>query len=398
MTQSLDRPGGVGRFFPFAKALTQAGHTVEIVTLHQNYESLKTTQFNKEGIQVRYVGQMHILQQESGKTYFGPGQLLYIVALATLKLTWHAIRSDAQIIQVCKPQPMNCVAAWVARLLSFGRKQIFIDCDDYEAGNNRFSGGWQQKIVSWFEDRSPKRAEIVFTGNRFIFNHFESLGYPADRFTVLHNGVDKERFAVLEQPNLTQKLAEVRETIRFSADDHLVIYVGSISLTSHALDLLIEAFTQLAAERDDVNLLIAGSGEDFDPIQELIKQNSLTERVNMLGRVDSALIPFYFNVADISVDPMHRSIAAESSVSMKMLESIAAGTPCVTTDIGDRKALGAQSVRTVPPDDPAVLAQMLSHLLDHPAKLDEMKRAAASEKERHFWENKIQPLLPLYEK
>jgi len=339
---------------------------------------------------------MHILQQESGKTYFGLGKLLYIVALATLKLSWHAIRSDAGIIQVCKPQPMNCVAAWVARLLSFGRKQIFIDCDDYEAGNNRFSGGWQQKIVSWFENRSPKRAKIVFTGNRFISNHFESLGYPADRFTVLHNGVDRERFGILDQPKLAKKQAVLWAATPFMGSEKLVIYVGSISLTSHALDLLITAFSQVAKRRSDTNLLIVGSGEDFDLIQKLIDGNGLAKRVKMLGRVDGGMIPLYFSMADLSVDPMHRSIAAESSVSMKMLESIAAGTPCITTDIGDRKALGAESVRTVPPDDPARLANMICYLLDNPAELDSMKRAAASEKERHFWENKVQPLLPYY--
>lgn len=396
LTQSLDRPGGGGRFFPFAKALSQAGINVEIISLHHNFNALQLKRFVKDGVSVTYVGQMHILQQGGHKHYYGPLKLLAITVWATVMLTWHAIRSDAEIIQVCKPQPMNCVAAWFAYWSSFRQKRIFIDADDYEAGNNRFSGGWQQQIVSWFENRSPKQAEVVFVGNQFIATHFENLGFPSNKFVVLYNGVDRERFAVLKKSNVVSIKNKIQEAISFNSEDFLVVYIGSISLTSHGLDILINAFKHVVKQCDNVNLLLIGNGEDSNLVQDLIGQNQLESRVKMIGRIDSDLIPYYFSIADLSVDPMHLSVAAESSISMKMIESIASETPCITSDIGDRRLVGRQSVAVVPAGDPLALGNMICRLLNSPDDFKQMVDAAKIEKEMHYWDNKIESILYLY--
>jgi glycosyltransferase involved in cell wall biosynthesis len=397
MTQSLDRPGGGGRFFPFAKALTKSKYQIEIATLHENYQNLETTRFEKEGILVNYVGQMHVLAGSQGKTYFGPLKLIQITAYATLALTWHAIRSDADILQVCKAQPMNIMAAWIAHWLSFGKKKIIVDCDDYEAGNNRFSGGWQQKIVSFFENNSPKFSKITFVGNSFIQNHFVDLGYSPEKLKVLYNGVDRERFEVLDSPTTQQKLASLKSGLQFSNGGRFIVYVGAISLTSHALDLLIDTFSQIAIQRQDVNLLLVGHGEDYDYIQKLVIAKQLSERVQMTGHIEGNLIPLYFNLAEFSIDPRIDSIASESSFSLKLLESIASGVPCISTQIGDRNIVSDKSVAMVPPGDQQALVDMINLLLDNQDLLKSMQLAAHNERKEYYWENKIEPILYLYQ-
>lgn len=395
MTQSLNRPGGLGRFLPFAKALNKAGYPVEIVTLHENFISLPAAQrsFTKDNIPVRYVGQMHIGEVKGEKIYFSPLKLLQITALGTLALTWQAIRSDAQVIQVCKAQPMNCAAAWLAHMLSFGRKQVIVDCDDYEAGNNRFGGGWQQKIVAFFENSCPRYAKTVFVGNSFIKNHFLSLGYRPNQFMTLYNGVDKDRF----EPADSEQITLIQTGIPFSKGSKLLVYIGSISLTSHGLDLLIESFCQLKQKRSDVNLLILGDGEDSEQIRHLITEKGLSNNVKMMGRVDPELVPVYFQLADLSIDPRPASVAAESSISMKMIESIVAGTPCVTADIGDLKLVGGESVVAVSPGNPSALAETIDQLLNDNERIEQLKAAAQIEKAAHYWESKIESIRHVYQ-
>ena len=94
LTQSLDSPGGTGRFMPLAKSLVGLGHEVTILALHHDYRRLSTRQFIDQGLRVWYVGQMHVKKDGSHKTYYGPLSLLAVSSLATLRLTWANIGSS----------------------------------------------------------------------------------------------------------------------------------------------------------------------------------------------------------------------------------------------------------------------------------------------------------------
>ena len=113
LTQSLESPGGVGRFWPLAKALTQLGHEVTLVALHHDYASLSERRFRRDGVDVWYVAQMHVRKVGNAKLYFSPWQLLWVTFWATVRLTWAALRTPCEVVHVCKTQPMNGVAAWV---------------------------------------------------------------------------------------------------------------------------------------------------------------------------------------------------------------------------------------------------------------------------------------------
>src|SRR5690606_19175132 len=94
---------------------------------------------------------------------------------ATVRLTWAALRTPCDVVQVCKTQPMNGAAAWVARLVK--RVPVFLDSDDYEAVNNRFGGRNQQRIVALFEDWMPSFATGIITNTSFILERFVALGF-----------------------------------------------------------------------------------------------------------------------------------------------------------------------------------------------------------------------------
>src|SRR5829696_4303099 len=102
LTQDLDSPGGLGRFWPIARWLAVMGHAVEIAALHPAWSDLIERRFVREGVQIEYVAPMHVRRIGQRQQYYGTGQLLWITARATAALTAAALRSKADVIHIGK--------------------------------------------------------------------------------------------------------------------------------------------------------------------------------------------------------------------------------------------------------------------------------------------------------
>ncbi|MFW5941774.1 MAG: glycosyltransferase [Chloroflexota bacterium] len=394
LTQSLESPGGGGRYFPLAKALVDCGYEVTILALHHNFKSTRCRRFVREGVTVEYVGQMHVLKEGNRKEYFHPLVLLWIVALATLRLSWATVRRPGDLIHLGKTQPMNAVAGWLAHHLR--GVPVYADSDDYEAINNRFGSPWQQKVVAWFEDWIPSFASGLTVGTTFIGDRFRSLGYPAEKIVLAPNGADRDRFRILQTPEAAARVATLRRDLGLEEGQPVVVYVGSMSLTSHAVDLLIEAFAAVCREIPESHLLLVGAGEDLPKLRRLADQAGIAGQATFVGRVDSEEIPFYYRLGTVSADPMRDSLQARSSLSLKLIESIAAGVPCVTADIGDRRRMVGEAGIAVPPGDAAALASALLSVLGEPQRAARMRRAAERQRDDNWWDVRVQAFTALY--
>lgn len=395
MTQSIESPSANGRFFPLAVELARCGHQVTVIALHHDYRHLEHRVFQQDGVTVEYVGQMHVRKVGNAKHYYGPLTLLWIAARATLGFVRALWRTPADLIQVCKPQPMNTLAAWIVHRLR--GLPVFVDSDDYEAANNRFHGQWQQRAVAWFEDWSLSFASGVTAGNVFIADRIKDLGYPAERLVVVTNGVSRARFACLAQPDTPLRLQQLRSELQLGTDDPVVVYVGSMSLVSHALDLLLHAFARVTTAIPDAILLLVGAGEDFDKLRAMAHQLGLNGRTRFIGRVAPALVPYYFRLGRVAVDPLYRSVTADSSFSLKMVESLAAGVPVVTADAGGRPAAVDGAGLVVPPGNPEALADALTKVLLDGELAQRLRAATSTAAASQYWERKVGQFIQLYE-
>lgn len=395
LTQSLESPGGVGRFMPLAKSLAQLGHQVTILALHHDYAHLEQRRFVRDNVAVWYVGQMHVRKFGSRKVYYSPVALLAVTAISTIRLTMAALHTPSDVIHVCKTQPMNGVAAWVMHVLR--GTPVYLDSDDYEAVNNRFGGRWQQRIVAWFEDWMPSFAEGITVNTTFIAERFQKLGYSAERIRVVPNSVGRERFALLDEPGFPGMLDKLRQSLGIREQDRVIVYVGSMSTTSHAINLLLDAFVEIVKAEPDALLLLVGGGEDIKQLKEASVDLKVSKRAKFLGRVPADKVPLYYRLGEVSVDPMRDSLPARSSLSLKLVESIVAGVPCVTADIGDRRHIVGAAGIAVPPGDAHALATGILSILNNTERAESMRTAAREMRASHFWEKQVHIFTSIYE-
>jgi glycosyltransferase involved in cell wall biosynthesis len=381
LTQSLDSPSGLGRYFPLSKELAKFNHQVTVFALHPNFEEISQKSFQTDGVFVNYVSQMHVMKPGDVKRYYSPWKLLWITLKASWRLTGAVIRSNPDLVIIGKPHPMNGVAGLMTRL--FRRCQIFLDCDDYEAGSGRFSSGFQRSLVAAFEKWLPKHVNRIFTNTNFMIEKLVEWGVQAEKIIYLPNGVDSSRFP----PPDDEKLDMLREAIGLN-NEKVIGFIGSLSLPSHPVDLLIDAFHQLRTEFPDVRLLLVGGGEDLPTLREQAGRSDSANSILFTGRVEPEQIPFYYAMLDVSVDPVRDNQAARGRSPLKLFESWYSDTPFVTSDVGDRRMLlgDPQAGVLVEPGNPVSLAEGIRSIIANPAYADELCRRGKVRVKSYTWD------------
>ena len=360
LTQDLESPSGLGRYWPLARALARRGHEVRIATLHSRWDNLQEKHQVRDGVVIDYVAPMHVIKVDNRKQYYSPLKLVVVALKATVALTRAAFAKPVDFIHIGKPHPMNSIAGVLAARLK--RIPLGVDCDDYEAGSNRFQGKWQHAIVEFFEKRVPRSAKLVTTNTTYMKSMLLGWGNTSDHIYYLSNGVEKERFL----PPASGEINLLRTSLGLN-HKRVVLYSGSLSLSSHPVGLLLRAFAELTPKYPHTVLLIVGGGEDYQGMIDLSRTLGVDQSTIFTGRVDPELVTCYYHLADVAVDPIYDDEAARGRSPLKLFESWACGVPFVSAEVGDRLMLIGSppaGLLVKPAGDPHALADGIRQILD----------------------------------
>ncbi len=396
--QSLSSPSGLGRHWPLAKELAASGHRVRIITLHHDWARLETPVFTQEKVEVVYVGQMQVLKRNGQKSYYPAAELLKVTlqsVFAMYRAIVQAQRQGFHIVHLMKPQPVNGLA-WLSARRHLRRTQFFVDCDDYELGFVAQRGFFIRTAVDRFERHMPLGAEGVTVNTAHTRRRLLAQGVAERKIHYVPNGIERSRFLQRNE----QLESELRQQYRFRTGS-LVVYVGALSIDSHAVDLLIHAFGVARQQMPDLHLLLVGDGPDRQKLEQLIASMALKEAITFTGQVDPAEVPSYLRIADVSVEATRTTPVAEGRFPLKILESLAAGVPIVCGAVGDRVPTlrpddQEEAGLLVEPDDPQALAQGICRVLSSPELADKLRRNGLRRAEDFYWDRLAPAVMQVY--
>ncbi len=217
---------------------------------------------------------------------------------------------------------------------------------------------------------------------RKIIKHCPELD---DRITVVHEGVDQELFRPLDSQSAD--LAALRKQLSLTFQDKVFIYVGRIT-ENKGVHLLIDAFKQVAAQRDNVKLLVVGSswfeGSGSTPYIRKIAAASkvLGSKIRFTGYVPHDELNNYYNLADICVVP---SILQEA-FGLINLEAMACGCAVIASKVGGIPEIidDGETGVLVEPDDAVALAQAMMDLVSDAHFRDYLRKNASLRVKNHF--------------
>ncbi|MBI2703807.1 MAG: glycosyltransferase family 4 protein [Actinobacteria bacterium] len=196
---------------------------------------------------------------------------------------------------------------------------------------------------------------------------------------LLSLGVDGERLAVV--PNGADVVApEQRPARPDGAPSRYVVYVGALQ-TWQGVDQLLRAFARLA-DLDDLGLVICSATrrKRARPFLRFARRLGVDGRVDWRFGLRHNEIAAWLAHAELSVAPLAdcpRNVE-QGCCPLKVLESMAAGTPVVASDLPAVRELvvDGEHGRLVRPDRPAELARATRVMLEYPERSRAMGDAA----------------------
>ena len=199
----------------------------------------------------------------------------------------------------------------------------------------------------------------------------ERAGYRPRRWAVIPNGVDVEQF----RPDAAAR-QRLRSELDLPADAIVVTMVARVDpMKDH--DTFLEAAGRVARARADAYFMLIG--KDTPALFLKAAGQGLTGRMKLLGlRTDvDRLLP--------GADLACLSSAFGEGFPTVLAEAMACGVPCVTTDVGDARAIVGETGLVVPRHEPAALAGAMQDLINRgPAGRAILGQAARARIEKSY--------------
>ncbi len=179
---------------------------------------------------------------------------------------------------------------------------------------------------------------------------------PADRITVVHNGM-ADPASESRRP-----ASAVREELGVPLDAPLVVCAARLQ-PEKDVGTLIDALALVAEQRPRCHGVIAGRGSEHEALQQRIDQQGLGERVKLLGFRDD--VRSIIAAGDVFALP-----AKAEPFGLVLLEAMALSQPVVATRAGGPLDIVVPGVTgdLVEPEDASAMARAIVDLLDDAAR------------------------------
>jgi glycosyltransferase involved in cell wall biosynthesis len=202
----------------------------------------------------------------------------------------------------------------------------------------------------------------------------EALGFLPDRRVFIPNG-----FVVGDYADDARLRSQTRRDWGFG-DGDLIVGLAARYHPMKDHENFLDAAARTASQNDRVRFVLAGLGVDTRnaALQQRILALGLSDRVRLIGEQKD--MSKFYPALDIAV----LSSAWGEGFPNVLGEAMAAGRPCVTTDVGDAAEVVSDTGYRVPPGDAAALAAALSRLAGNPSERARLGRLARTRITLHY--------------
>ena len=214
-----------------------------------------------------------------------------------------------------------------------GEKTFFLHNDIQQHMSAKEGGDailWQRFPAAYFalERQLFKQFEHILSCNSASVDFYQAQ-YPtlSDRIRYIKNSFDSEVFYPISEHSRQELRQELVQELQLPNDREFVLFAGRLHPQKDPL-LLLESFARV--QHPQAHLLIGGDGELMPEIRSTIDALGLKDRVSLLGPLPQARLAALHRLSRVFV-----LSSAFEGLPLVALETLASGTPLVTTRTGE---------------------------------------------------------------
>ncbi len=303
----------------------------------------------------------------------GPAMVLRLPRLfqlssapVSLAMFWNLRRLEAELLHLHMPYPPGELAAMLS-------DKPLVTTYHSPVVRQRLLGALTSPITS----KVLSRARAVVVSNPITASMVKGRYQMGDKVRVVPFGVDLERFHPASEGE--------------AAGPPRALFVGRFRYYK-GLPVLLAALSKVP----DLRLTLAGNGPGRGRAELLARQLGLEGRIDFLGDVSEEVLPELYRSHDIFVLP---SNSPSETFGIAMLEAMASGLPCISTELGTGTSWLNRHRETglvVPPNDPDALAQALQALAADRKLRRTLGRAARKRAEAFGLRTMLEAVVKIY--
>ncbi len=205
-----------------------------------------------------------------------------------------------------------------------------------------------------------------------VSNKMLGEGYPKERLSVIHNGIDIPALEA-HAPQL------VRSRLGLPIESQIIASVGSL-IPRKGMDRIIQVVASLADSHPDIHLVIIGDGPEHTALLQLAQRLDVTDKVHFIGEQHN-VCGWLRGGVDLFV-----SGAREEAFGLVIAEAAVSGVPIVAPSVGGIPEVveHQQSALLYDSDKPQQMAEHIVTLLDDPALANKLACNAKQRAHTYF--------------
>lgn len=132
------------------------------------------------------------------------------------------------------------------------------------------------QTVHDIERRTAEVADAVITVSYAMKEDLINHGWPGEKIHVVWNGIDPYRYSpyIIKE----EDVSKIRERYGIGKDEKMVLYLGRLNWVKGVMSL-VYAMPSVLREHPEARLVILGTGDDENPIRELVRTLDIADRV-----------------------------------------------------------------------------------------------------------------------
>ena len=239
----------------------------------------------------------------------------------------------------------------------FGMKHIFLYWENipYEAKDKGLKMKLKKTLIRW----NLALSDGAICGMHKAEDILKSFDTEIPVGTFLHAGFDEYRF----RPGLPQTL---REELKWQYKT-IFLFVGALGYRK-GIHLALRALAELSKTRDNLAMVIVGSGEYKAELEKLVGELELESQVHFIPWIANAKLPEIYNSSDIFLYPSIPYEGWEEQFGYSIAEASLCELPVISTDSGSIYEVlkNGETGYLIKPNDQSALMSAMAKLADDP--------------------------------